>query len=276
MSDSTNLPPEQSKPDQLSEANRRANVEVEVIHSAILREGTTELYRPTAALAFSGVAAGLSMSASFFVEAQLRALLPDVPWRTGVASIGYSIGFLLVILGRQQLFTENTLTVILPLMREKSGRALANVLRVWAVVLATNLVAGVAVAYVLHATPAVGEGARQAMAEMGGKVAGHSFTTTLVRGIFAGWLIALLVWVLPAAERSRVAIIVVVTYVVAVMHFAHVIVGTIETSYAAFAGTTTWWRAMGVHLQASLIGNVIGGVSLTAAVNHAQVVAGED
>jgi formate/nitrite transporter FocA (FNT family) len=71
-----------------------------------------------------------------------------------------------------------------------------------------------------------------------------------------------------------VAIIVVVTYVVAVMHFAHVIVGTIETSYAAFAGTTSWWRAMGVHLPASLIGNIIGGVSLTAAVNHAQVVAG--
>ena len=161
------LPPEPEHDEQLSQARDRANVEVEVVHSAILAEGTTELERASSALAWSGVAAGLSMSASFFVEAQLVSLLPDVSWRTGVASVGYSVGFLLVILGRQQLFTENTLTVILPLMRQRSLATLLSVSRVWGVVLAANLAAGVAMAWVMHATPALGEGVKQTMAEMG-------------------------------------------------------------------------------------------------------------
>ncbi len=44
-------------------------------------------------------------------------MLPDAKWRPLVDSLGYSLGFLFVILGRQQLFTENTLTAILPLAR---------------------------------------------------------------------------------------------------------------------------------------------------------------
>lgn len=60
-------------------------------------------------------------------------------WRPLIASLGYSVGFLMVILGRQQLFTENTLTVVLPPLLRKNVSLGLQVLRLWAVVLSANL-----------------------------------------------------------------------------------------------------------------------------------------
>src|SRR3954471_18810037 len=111
-----------------------------VVYRAIYREGMEELSRDAASLAWSGLAAGLAMGASLIVEAVLRSHLPDTSWRPLVAKMGYGVGFLIIILGRQQLFTENTLTVVLPLLREKKFEILRNVLRLWSVVLAANLI----------------------------------------------------------------------------------------------------------------------------------------
>src|SRR3954453_15635744 len=92
------------------EAHERASPGGEVVYKAIMREGEDELDRPSSALFWSGLAAGLSMGFSLIAEGLLRAHLPDAPWRPTVAKFGYSLGFLIVVLGRQQLFTENTLT----------------------------------------------------------------------------------------------------------------------------------------------------------------------
>src|SRR3954451_25035553 len=91
-----------------------------VIYRAVLKEGMEELERPSSALFWSGLAAGLSMGASLIAEGLLSSHLPDSEWKPLVTKLGYSVGFIVVILGRQQLFTENTLTPILPLMREKT------------------------------------------------------------------------------------------------------------------------------------------------------------
>src|SRR5689334_23128808 len=110
----------QTDPAQIDE-RERAEVEERiapnagVVYATILRQGEEELARPYSALAFSGLAAGLSMGFSFVAEALLTTALPDVPWRNLITKFGYSFGFLIVILGRQQLFTENTLTPVLPL-----------------------------------------------------------------------------------------------------------------------------------------------------------------
>ena len=92
------------------------------MYQAIYREGEHELKRNTAEVAFSGLAAGLSMGFSMVAEALLHARLPDAPWRPLLSKFGYSVGFLVVILGRQQLFTKNTLTVILPMLRLRRAR----------------------------------------------------------------------------------------------------------------------------------------------------------
>src|SRR3954470_16339326 len=124
----------------LAEAHELSAPTGAIVYHAVRKEGEDELERNTSALAWSGLAAGMSMGFSFAAEAMLRAALPDAPWRPLVAKLGYSIGFLIVVLGRQQLFTENTLTVILPVLRRRDSLMLKNVARLWVTVLAANLV----------------------------------------------------------------------------------------------------------------------------------------
>src|SRR5436305_4594242 len=93
-----------------------------VIHEAIRKSGEEELERPTQALAWSGLAAGLSMGFSLIAEGLIQSMLPDQSWRPLLTKFGYSLGFLIVIIGRQQLFTENTLTPVIPLMQHRDAR----------------------------------------------------------------------------------------------------------------------------------------------------------
>jgi len=115
------------------------SLDAKTTYEVIRREGKLELERSSDALFWSALAAGLSMGLSFLGEALLRAHLPEVPWRHPVSKLGYSLGFLVVILGSQQLFTENTLTPMVPLLSDKSRATLRNVLRLWAVVFVANL-----------------------------------------------------------------------------------------------------------------------------------------
>jgi formate/nitrite transporter FocA (FNT family) len=105
---------------------------------AIRYDGEEELNRPISALAWSGLAAGMSMGFSLVAEALFRTYLPDQPWRPLITSLGYPLGFLIVIIGRQQLFTENTLTAIIPLLARRNTATLLRVARLWTVVLVAN------------------------------------------------------------------------------------------------------------------------------------------
>ncbi len=120
------------------DAKRRSAPGVAVIYEAIRQEAVAELSRPNRALLWSGLAAGLSVCFSFLAEALLQSGLPNVSWRPLISKFGYSVGFLIVILGRQQLFTENTLTPVLQLFQEKTLTILMNTIRLWAVVLVAN------------------------------------------------------------------------------------------------------------------------------------------
>lgn len=130
------------------EAEEKSAASANVVARAVAMEGEEELRRPSSALAWSGLAAGLSMGFSLVAEGLLRSHLPEAHWRPLVAKLGYSVGFLIVILGRQQLFTENTLTPVLPLLQNKDLNRLVNLLRLWAVVLVTNLIGAIAFAWV--------------------------------------------------------------------------------------------------------------------------------
>jgi formate/nitrite transporter FocA (FNT family) len=256
------------------EAEERASPSGKVIYKAILAEGEEELERPTAALFWSGLAAGLSMGFSMIAEGLLRAHLPDTDWRILVAKFGYSAGFLIVILGRQQLFTENTLTPILPLLQKRPQASLGNVARLWATVLLANLLGALAIAFTVTRLDVFESSTVDAFREIGAQAIEPSFGALLVRGIFAGWLIALMVWLLPFAEAARVFVIVVITYLVGLGEFSHIIAGAVEVFTLAAAGDAGWGQVLGGYALPTLIGNVIGGVTLVATLNHAQVTAG--
>src|SRR4051794_27991936 len=112
-----------------------------VIHEIVREQGEAELERSFSGLAWSGFAAGASIGFSFVVQATLMAGLPETPWRTLVAGFGYAVGFLIVILGRQQLFTETTLTAVIPALTRRDLRTILRALRVWAIVLVSNILA---------------------------------------------------------------------------------------------------------------------------------------
>jgi formate-nitrite transporter family protein len=254
---------------------KRTAISAQIVYKAILAEGEAELERTTSALAFSGLAAGLSMGFSFLTQGLLQAYLPESHWTPLVARLGYPIGFLIVILGRQQLFTENTLTPILPLLNEKTWGTLLNTLRLWATVFLANWAGTMAVAWALAHSGAIEPSAQPALLQIGREAMHYGFGTVLVKGIFAGWLIALLVWVLPFAETGRVAVIVLMTYVIALGSFTHVIAGSVDTFYLVAMGDKSWGQYLGGFMVPTLLGNIIGGVSLVAALNHAQVTAGQ-
>ena len=258
---------------QRREARARRQISAAVVHAAIRFEGEEELERSSSALFWSGLAAGLTMGFSLVGQGLLRAALPDTPWRPLVTSLGYTLGFLFVVAGRQQLFTENTLTPILPLLRRRSH--LPDVARLWGVVLVANLLGALVFAWVAARTTIFQADAKAAFTTIAREVIAPSAWTLFGRAVVAGWLIALMVWLLPAAEHARLPIIIIVTYLIAVSHMAHSIAGSVEVFYLVAAGGAGWGdyaRFAGI----ALLGNVIGGVTLVAVLNHKQVVAGED
>lgn len=268
-------PHEQQEKLEQEEADERSSPSGRIVYKAVLKEGEEELARPSAALFWSGLAAGLSMGFSMISEGLLRSHLPDSDWRPLLAKLGYTVGFLIVILGRQQLFTENTLTPILPLLKRRNISTLLNVLRLWGVVLVANLLGALAVGSALADTQALDLSTRQAFLDIGHEAMAHGFGVVLWRGVFAGWLLALMVWLLPFAETGRVAVIIIITYLVGLGQFSHSIAGSVETFALAAAGEKPWLTVLGGFLVPTLIGNILGGVTLVAAINHAQVVAGE-
>ena len=253
------------------EAEERKSPSAKVIYGAIYKEAVSELSRSSSALFWSGLAAGLSMGFSMISEGLLKAYLPDADWSFLVSNLGYSAGFLIVILGKQQLFTENTLTPLLPLFDKKSYSTLLNVLRLWGVVLIANLIGALVIAYMAARTEVFDPHVQKAFAAIGRTAMEPAFGVTLLRGIFAGWVIALIVWLMPYAETARLWVIIILTYIIGIGHFSHVIAGSVETFTLAFLGATGWWSVLGNFVLPALIGNMIGGITIVALINYAQV-----
>ena len=110
-----------------------------------------------------------------------------------------------------------------------------------------------------------------AFTALGAKAAAHGFLTVLMKAVFAGWLIALMVWLMPAAASAKFVVIILVTWLISVAEFSHVIAGAIETAFAAMHGAIGWDTYLLSFLLPALIGNSIGGVVFVALLNHAQV-----
>jgi formate-nitrite transporter family protein len=260
---------------QKQEAESRTKISAGVVHETVRRDGDEELRRPVSALAWSGLAAGLSMGFSFLAQGLLSAYLPDAEWKPLLTNLGYPLGFLIVIIGRQQLFTENTLTAIIPLLARRNLATLRAVGKLWAVVLAANMVGAHIFAWVVARTALARPAVRAGLMEVGTNAADVSFGNAVLRGIFAGWLIAMVVWLVAASEESgRLPIIVILTYIVGLGGLTHIVVGSVEVLYLVMAGVKPWIQFVNGYMIPTLIGNILGGVALVSALNHAQVIAG--
>jgi formate/nitrite transporter FocA (FNT family) len=257
--------------DQREQAADHSTPHPLVIHEIVREEGEAAMERATTALLWSGLAAGLSMGFSFLLQAILQSALPESSWRHLISSLGYTIGFVFVILGRQQLFTESTLTAVLPVLTRRDLRTVGKTLRLWAIVLAANLVGTTVFAALLQFKGVFGPEVNAALAEVAHAPFDAGFGVTLIRAIFAGWLIALMVWLLPSARSARLLTILLVTYTVGVSKLTHVIASSAEAAYAVMTHAASIGDYFGVFLLPTLIGNMVGGISMVAIVNHAAI-----
>ncbi|MEL6299554.1 MAG: formate/nitrite transporter family protein [Pseudomonadota bacterium] len=242
-----------------------------VVFEIIEREGVGELARGLPALFWSGVAAGNAIGISVVAEAMLTAYLPQTNWTPLVDNLGYSVGFLIVILGRQQLFTENTLTAVLPVMQRRKWPWFVALMRLWAVVLAANLVGCALFAAFIAYSGVLQPEVQAAVTKIGLHMMENDVQQMFIRGIAAGWLIAALVWMLPSAEGNEFIVITLMTYLIALGDFTHVIAGSAEALYLVFIGEIGLGAATFSFFLPTLAGNIFGGTVLFGVLSYAQV-----
>jgi len=242
-----------------------------VIYEVVRRLGDEEMARPLTSLWWSGVAAGLSISFSLLAQAVLQTHLPDAPWRPLVASFGYCVGFVMAVLSRQQLFTESTITAVLPVAKNITLDNLGRTARLWAIVLAANLAGTLFAALFCAYTPVLTPDLYGGMLSISQSLLDFSWWEMLFRAIAAGFLMAAMVWLMPGAERSQFQVIVVMTWLIAVGGFTHVVAGSMEAYLLVFSGSWVWWQMLTEFMAPVLIGNMIGGTALFALISYAQV-----
>lgn len=264
-------PKERKAAEQVKHIEERSTPPTPVIYEIVRRYGEEEMARPAASLWWSGLAAGLSISFSLFAEAILRMHLPDAEWRPLVVAFGYPIGFLMVVLARQQLFTENTITVVLPVVAHPSARNFQRGGRMWAIVLAANMAGTLAAALFITFTPVVDDGLREAMLAVSRKPMEYSWLEVGLRGITAGFLMAAMVWLIPAAESAQFHVIVAMTWLIAVSGSAHIVAGSVGAFLLLATGELGAGATIGGFLLPVLAGNIIGGTALFAMIAYAQV-----
>jgi formate/nitrite transporter FocA (FNT family) len=249
----------------------RSRLRTPVIYEIVRREGELEMDRPATSLWWSGLAAGLSISFSPLARAIFTIHLPDAPWRPLVSGFGYSVGFLMVVLARQQLFTENTLTVVLPLMAKFSTGNLRGLTRMWVVVFAANMLGTLSAAIFCRYTPVLTPELLAGLLDQAGQMMANTWPEMFFKGIAAGFLIATMVWLIPSAEGAKFSVVTMSTYLIAVGGFTHIIAGSFECFLLLLHGQLGLWQMAAHFTVPVLLGNVIGGTALFAVLSYAQV-----
>ncbi len=259
------------EPDEEAEVLRAERLSARLVYEIIRRDGTEELERPTSSLVWSGLAAGIIISFSVLSMAVFRANLPETSARTLIETLGYSVGFVIVILGRLQLFTENTITTVIPLMRHPTWSNFRAVARLWGIVLAANVAGTVIAAAFMAMSAAITADVLSAVGEISHHMMSLSPVEMFARGIPAGILVAALVWMLPSSGGNAFWVIVSFTWLIAAGGFTHVVAGSTEAAYLVLTGGTGVADAVFGFFLPVLAGNVVGGTLVFAMLAHAQV-----
>jgi formate-nitrite transporter family protein len=255
-------------PEEAAKETRRLSADE--IFQAVLENARTELGRSVTKLGFSGVAGGITMGLTGLGVAASRAFLGDTGWRDLVSYLFYPIGFISVIIGRAQLFTENTLYPVVLVLDEHRG--LFRMLRLWGVVFAANVFGAWVFAVLVTKTTALHPDVLSELVKLGTAGSSGDFAHFFWSGVIGGWLIAFVAWTVTASHWTigQLTMIYLLTLVVGAGRFAHCIAGSCEVLAAVefgavSAGQYFYW------LLATTLGNISGGVVLVSLLNYAQV-----
>ena len=241
------------------------------IHEHIRQEGEKEMERDALALLWSAIAAGLSMGASLLAKGIFHVKLEGIPGGFLLENLGYTFGFIIVIMARQQLFTENTVTAVLPVMHNPTPGNIGLLMRLWSVVLAGNLIGTAVAAWAFNFMPVFDEPTRQAFVSIAEDVMKNSPTEMFANAIISGWLVATMVWMFPVAGAAKIVVIILMTWLIALADTTHIVVGSVEILYLVFNGSLPWSDFIWPFALPTLAGNICGGTFIFALLSHAQI-----
>ncbi|SFD84021.1 formate/nitrite transporter family protein [Roseivivax sediminis] len=259
------------KREEAGQIARHRSLAARAVYEVINQEGRRELNRPMASLWWSGIAAGIGIAASVLAEGILHVKFATHPYQGAIENMGYTVGFILVILSRVQLFTENTITVVLPVLKDKSLSLLYCAMRLWSVVFLANIVGAMIIAALAVHGGMVKPEYVEGMKAVSKHFAEYSAMESFKYGVPAGFFIAAIVWMLPSSEGFEIFMIFLFTYLIAMGDFTHVVAGSNEAFLLWLSGdisaAKTW---LGLILP-SFLGNVLGGTGLFALLAYGQV-----
>ncbi|HEY0780346.1 MAG TPA: formate/nitrite transporter family protein, partial [Gemmatirosa sp.] len=242
------------------------------IHDNVVVAADEEMGRPAAELALSAFQAGLMIGFSLLAASYLASLVgPE--HRAAAAAAGYPLGFIFVVLARSQLFTENTLDPLLPLLERRDQQTLRGVLRLWGIVLPGNVLGALVFALLAAHTPMIDGPLQTSLHSVAEHATAGGFGIVFYRAIFGGWLVALMAWLVASTSFTGAQILFVwlTTAPIAAFGFRHAIAGAAEAFYQAASGQATWGEMIGAFLVPAILGNIVGGGVLVALLNHGQV-----
>jgi formate/nitrite transporter FocA (FNT family) len=241
-----------------------------------VEEGLMALRRPTSGQFLSGLSCGLDLGIGMFMLFAVHTAVTGVysePTANIVTSSVYTFGFIFVIIGRLELFTEHTTLAVLPVLTDRSS--LSELGSLWLVVLAANLVGGAAFAAIaVYAGPALGVIEPKSFTDIGKTFIELSPMATFTGAVFAGWLMGLLSWILTSVGDtiSRMFTIFIVTFTIGFAHLPHCVAGNIEVLAGLLAGANYTVADFLVFEVLTILGNVVGGVVFVALFKYGHTV----
>lgn len=254
-----------------SKAEDRTSMRSPLIYEAIRREGIEELERPGRSLAWSGFAAGIAMSFSIYAKGAINEAAQGASWADLISNFGYCLGFVIVVMGRLQLFTENTITVVLPLLYKFTRERLICTLKLWLIVLSANLLGAFVSAFCAIKLGILPRSKLESVLEVSSHLQELSAMEVLAYGVPAGFLVAAMVWLMPGARGNEFLVIVSLTYLIGIGGWTHVIAGSTEWFMLALNQSISWPACFLEGLAPALAGNILGGTFLFALLSYGQV-----
>ena len=250
------------------------------IYEQVASNARQELGRSTISLVISGFAGGTFMGLSALGTAIALAML-TVPGSHApgtvefIAKMFYPLGFIVVILGRSQLFTENTLYPVALVLSEK--RHFWNTMRLWFAVLPSNVLGAFAFACLASLTHALKPQYVQALSQLGLEAIHNPPAAIFWSGVMGGWIIALAAWLVSGSHSitGSVMIIWMLTFIVGLGSFAHCIATSGEVLVSVLIHQAPW-TAYPVWFFPAVAGNICGGVGMVTLLEYGQVIYGGD
>jgi formate/nitrite transporter FocA (FNT family) len=241
------------------------------IYQQVEKNAKEELKRSSVSLAISGFTGGIFMGLSALGVGIIVARLGSTPSAFVISRMFYPLGFIVVILGRSQLFTENTLYPVALVLTEP--KQIWNTMRLWATVLPSNMLGALTFAALAGLTRAMPADVVQAISGLGLAAEHQPAGTIFWSGVVAGWIIATAAWLVSGSHSitGSVMIIWALTFVVGLGNFAHCIATSGEILTAVLTHQLPW-VAYPQWFGPAVAGNICGGIVMVTLLEYGQAI----